>query len=234
MFEKKQFVKEKFSNISSKYDFLNSILSFGIDRYWRWYVAAELVDTLRSVKGPVLDLCAGTLPLSKEMSRHFSKHDIISVDFCHPMLADGLQKTSSKHTNINPLCADALQLPFKADTFSAVTVAFGVRNFYDVNKGINEINRVLKKNGKLVILEFSNPENKFFAFFYKLYLNNVLPSFAGLISGDKDAYKYLASSINSFYKPKELKKILDNHGFIKTGFTPLTQGVVYIHTGIKQ
>ncbi len=233
MLEKKQFVKEKFSNISGRYDLLNSILSFGIDRYWRWCVAAELVDTLRTVKGPVLDLCAGTLPLSKEISRHFSKHTIISVDFCHPMLFDGMEKADNNYQNIKPICADALQLPFNSDTFSAITVAFGVRNFADINKGISEIHRVLKKNGKLVILEFSNPQNKFFSMFYKLYLNNILPSFGGLISGDKDAYKYLASSINFFYTPPELKKILENQGFLKTAFTPLTQGVVYIHTGIK-
>jgi len=234
MQEKKNFVKEKFSNISNKYDLLNSMLSFGIDRYWRWYVAAELANTVKSVKGPVLDLCAGTLPLSKEISRHFSKKTIISVDFCQPMLLDGMEKIGKTKKNIKPVCGDALQLPFKADTFSAVTVAFGVRNFVDINKGIDEIYRVLKNNGKLVILEFSNPENRIFSLFYKLYLNKILPSFAGLISGDKDAYKYLASSINSFHKPSELKKILENYGFIKTAFTPLTQGVVYIHTGIKQ
>jgi demethylmenaquinone methyltransferase/2-methoxy-6-polyprenyl-1,4-benzoquinol methylase len=232
--QKKEFVKEKFSNISNKYDLLNSILSFGIDRYWRWYVAAELANTLKALNGPVLDLCAGTLPLSKEISRHFSKKTIVSVDFCQPMLFYGMERIGNTKKNIKPVCGDALRLPFKADTFSAVTVAFGVRNFSDINKGIEEILRVLKTNGKLVILEFSNPENRIFSLFYKFYLNNVLPSFAGLISGDKDAYKYLASSINSFYKPAELKKILEHHGFVKTTLAPLTQGVVYIHTGIKR
>lgn len=230
--EKKSFVKAKFSSISGKYDFLNSVLSFQIDRYWRWITIRELKNF---PEGAVLDLCAGTLPLSLELTRQASQRRVIAIDFCEDMLRAGVQSLpkNSRGRRIWPVCGDGEQIPALPKSFWGVTVAFGVRNLARTQQGLNEMHRVLKPGGKLLILEFSRPQNPMVKMLYSFYLNRVLPKIAGLISGDKEAYEYLASSIAEFYNPDELLSMIKKAGFDKTYCRPLTFGIVTLYVGVK-
>lgn len=230
--EKKKFVRDKFASISSRYDLLNSLLSFQIDRYWRW----KTTRLLREFSGgAVLDLCAGTLPLSLELARQDKERKVLSVDFCEDMLRSGVKSLpdDQRKPRIYPVCGDGEQIPAPTDTFWGCTVAFGVRNLSRTQQGLNEMHRVLKPGGKLLILEFSRPTNPIIKPLYTFYLNKVLPKVAGLVSGDKEAYEYLASSIAAFYEPEELLGMMNAAGFRETQRKPLTFGIVSIYIGIK-
>ncbi len=230
--EKKKFVRDKFAAISGRYDLLNSLLSMQIDRYWRW-------RTVRLLKefpaGPVLDLCAGTLPLSLELARQAKGRRVLSVDFCEDMLRAGVKDLpgDERKERIFPLCGDGEEIPAPSDTFHGCTVAFGVRNLGRVEKGLKEMHRVLRSGGKLLILEFSRPTNPVIKPLYSFYLNKVLPMVAGRISGDKEAYEYLASSIAAFYEPEELLSMMRNAGFFPVARKPISFGIVSMYIGIK-
>lgn len=230
--EKKKFVRDKFASISSRYDLLNSLLSFQIDRYWRWKTTRLLREF---PDGAVLDLCAGTLPLSLELTRQAKMRHVLAVDFCEDMLRSGVKSLpdDQRKPRIFPVCGDGEQIPAVSNTFWGCTVAFGVRNLSQTQQGLNEMYRVLKPGGKLLILEFSRPGNPIIKPLYNFYLNKVLPKVAGLVSGDKEAYEYLASSIAAFYEPEELLKMMRNAGFTSTQRRPLTFGIVSIYIGIK-
>ena len=230
--EKKTFVREKFSSISSDYDFLNSILSFQIDRYWRWLTTRELK---KFPEGVVLDLCAGTLPLSLELTRQAKKRQVLAVDFCEDMLRAGVKSLpkDERRQRIQPVCGDGELIPVKTDAVWGITVAFGVRNLGNTQQGLNEMHRVIKPSGKLLILEFSRPTNPIIRPLYTFYLNNILPKVAGLVSGDKEAYEYLASSIAEFYEPEELLGMMKKAGFTEVRRRPLTFGIVSVYVGVK-
>jgi demethylmenaquinone methyltransferase/2-methoxy-6-polyprenyl-1,4-benzoquinol methylase len=230
--EKKQFVRDKFASISNKYDFLNSLLSLKMDRYWRWVTTRELKEF---PEGAVLDLCAGTLPLALELTRQAPKRTVVAVDFCEDMLRSGLKSLPSdeRRNRIGAVCGDGEDIPAASQKFWGVTVAFGVRNLARTEQGLAEMYRVLKPTGKLLILEFSRPRNAFFKPVYNFYLNRILPKVAGLVSGDKEAYEYLASSIAKFYEPEELLEMIKAAGFSKQYCIPLTMGIVTIYIGVK-
>jgi len=230
--EKKKFVREKFSSISKDYDFLNTLLSFNIDRYWRWLTTRMLREF---PEGPVLDLCAGTLPLALELTRQAPKRRVLAVDFCEDMLRAGIKTLprDGRSLRIQPVCGDGEKIPVAADSVWGITVAFGVRNLSRTDEGLREMYRVLKPGGKLLILEFSRPANPLVKPFYTFYLNRVLPRLAGLISGDKEAYEYLASSIAKFYEPEELLRMMLEAGFAAPARRPLTFGIVSIYVGVK-
>jgi demethylmenaquinone methyltransferase/2-methoxy-6-polyprenyl-1,4-benzoquinol methylase len=230
--EKKRFVRDKFASISNRYDFLNSLLSLKVDSYWRWVTTRELKEF---PDGAVLDLCAGTLPLSLELTRQAPKRTVVSVDFCEDMLRSGLKNLpgDERRMRIEAVCGDGEEIPAASQKFWGVTVAFGVRNLAHTEKGLAEMFRVLKPGGKLLILEFSRPRNTFFKPIYNFYLNRVLPKVAGLVSGDKEAYEYLANSIAEFYEPEELLAMIKEAGFSRQYCKPLTMGIVTIYIGIK-
>jgi demethylmenaquinone methyltransferase/2-methoxy-6-polyprenyl-1,4-benzoquinol methylase len=230
--EKKKFVRDKFSAISSKYDLLNSLLSMQIDRYWRWKTTRLLQEF---PAGPVLDLCAGTLPLSLELTRQAKQRQVLAVDFCEDMLRAGAAVLPDDHRKprIFPVCGDGEEIPAPDDTFRGCTVAFGVRNLARTQQGLNEMYRVLKPTGKLLILEFSRPTNVLVKPVYNFYLNKVLPAVAGMVSGDKEAYEYLASSIAAFYEPEELLSMMRKAGFTDVARKPMTFGIVSIYVGVK-
>ncbi|PIE55707.1 MAG: SAM-dependent methyltransferase [Desulfobulbus propionicus] len=230
--KKKQFVRQKFAAISNRYDLLNSLLSLQIDRYWRW----TTTRTLREFPdGPVLDLCAGTLPLSLELTRQAVSRQVISVDFCEDMLRAGVDALpdDGRRDRIFAVCGDGEEIPAPADTFWGCTVAFGVRNLSRTRKGLQEMHRVLRPGGKLLILEFSRPTNPVVKPVYSFYLNKVLPKVAGLVSGDREAYEYLASSIAAFYEPEELLAMMREAGFARVERRPLTFGIVSLYQGRK-
>jgi demethylmenaquinone methyltransferase/2-methoxy-6-polyprenyl-1,4-benzoquinol methylase len=230
--EKKTFVKEKFSSISHKYDFLNSILSFQIDRYWRWITTRELK---MFPDGAVLDLCAGTLPLSLELTRQAPARQVVAIDFCEDMLRAGLKTLprDNRRQRIFPVCGDGEKIPARDACFWGITVAFGVRNLGRTQDGLHEMYRVLRPGGKLLILEFSRPRNVIVKPIYSFYLNTVLPKVAGVVSGDKEAYEYLASSIAAFYEPEELLGMMKKAGFADVSRRPLTFGIVSVYIGVK-
>ena len=230
--DKKKFVKEKFSSISPKYDFLNSLLSLQIDRYWRWVTTREL-QQFRN--GYVLDLCAGTLPLSLELVRQAPGRRVLAVDFCEDMLRSGIKglRDDKRLARIFPVCGDGEEIPAASASCCGITVAFGVRNLARTQKGLHEMWRILQPGGKLLILEFSRPENPLVKPLYSFYLNRVLPKVAGLVSGDKEAYEYLASSIAKFYRPAELLAMMEQAGFARNYCRPLTMGIVTLYIGIK-
>ncbi len=230
--EKKKFVRDKFASISGRYDLLNSLLSMQIDRYWRWRTTRLLREF---PAGPVLDLCAGTLPLSLELARQAKNRQVLAVDFCEDMLRAGVRALpdDDRRQRIFPVCGDGEEIPAPDNTFWGCTVAFGVRNLARTQQGLNEMYRVLQPTGKLLILEFSRPTNPVVKPVYNFYLNQVLPRIAGLISGDKEAYDYLASSIAEFYEPRELLAMLEKAGFGETRRLPLTFGIVSIYIGVK-
>jgi len=230
---KKQFVREKFSSISGRYDLLNSLLSLQIDRYWRW----RTTRLLREFPGGwVLDLCAGTLPLALELTRQANGRKVLAIDFCEDMLRAGAKslQTDSRRDRIVPVCGDGEIIPAPSNMFWGCTVAFGVRNLSRTLQGLREMHRILRPSGKLLILEFSRPTNPIVKPLYTFYLNRVLPAVAGLISGDKEAYQYLASSIAAFYEPEELLHLMREAGFATVTRLPLTFGIVSIYIGIKE
>ncbi len=229
--EKKKFVKNKFASVTKRYDLLNTLLSGYTDHYWRWVAIKELK---RYKDGPILDLCAGTLPLTAEIIRQKKRH-VVALDFCFDMLDFGIKKykNTKKAPYISPVCGDGENLPLKDETFWGVTVAFGIRNLSRPDKGLEEMYRVLKKGGRAVILEFSRPQNPIFAPIYRFYLHKFLPFLAGIISGDKEAYSYLANSIQEFYDPPVLAKMMEEKGFKQVRFRPLTFGIVTVYTGDK-
>ncbi|MCD6390341.1 MAG: ubiquinone/menaquinone biosynthesis methyltransferase, partial [Desulfobulbaceae bacterium] len=183
----------------------------------------------------VLDLCAGTLPLSLELTRQAPARHVVSIDFCEDMLRAGVRvlPDDKRRLRIMPVCGDGEEIPARSGSFWGITVAFGVRNLARTQNGLNEMHRVLKPGGKLLILEFSRPKNCIIKPLYSFYLNKVLPRIAGLISGDKEAYEYLASSIAGFYEPAELMTMMKKSGFAEVYCRPLTFGIVSVYVGVK-
>jgi len=230
---KKQFVRKKFSSISGRYDLLNSLLSLQIDRYWRWRTTRLLREFS---EGWVLDLCAGTLPLSLELTRQARARKVLAVDFCEDMLRTGAKAlpADDRRDRIMPVCGDGEVIPAPSGMFWGCTVAFGVRNLSRTLQGLREMHRILRPSGKVLILEFSRPTNPVIKPLYTFYLNRVLPAVAGLISGDKEAYQYLAASIAAFYEPSELLAMMREAGFSSVTRLPLSFGIVSIYIGIKE
>ncbi len=228
--EKKAYVREKFSRVTRRYDLVNTLGSFGIDHWWRY----EAVKELSRYPGPILDLCAGTLPLAKEIVRQRPRL-VVALDICLDMLAYGLKRLETHPASvfIRPICADGEKLPFPDGVFWGETVAFGVRNLAHLEQGLAEMYRVLRPGGKAVILEFSRPSAPIFAPVYRFYLNRILSKIGGWLTGDEEAYKYLARSIAAFPSPEEFATLMRKVGFKEVSFRSLTLKVVTLYTGVK-
>jgi demethylmenaquinone methyltransferase/2-methoxy-6-polyprenyl-1,4-benzoquinol methylase len=220
--EKKHKVKNIFDDISSKYDLLNHLLSFGVDKRWR---KKALKLTGLNKDSFLLDVACGTGDVAIEAKR-LGVEKIVGADFSHNMLS--LFNKKSKWIIGNNVQMVAEQMPFKNESFTNITVAFGVRNFYDIQEGFNSFYRVLKPNGKATIIEFSMPKNKFFASLYKFYLKKILPFIGGIISGNKSAYSYLPDSVEEFDEKINLEVLLKNSGFRKIEIHYLTFGIVQV------
>jgi demethylmenaquinone methyltransferase / 2-methoxy-6-polyprenyl-1,4-benzoquinol methylase len=228
---KKQQVAEMFNNISKKYDFLNHFLSLGIDILWR----KQAIRLLKNDKPKhILDIATGTGDFAIE-ALSLKPEKIIGVDISEGMLAVGREKMKKKgYDNIIDLqLGDSEKLLFDDNTFDSVIVSFGVRNFENLEKGISDMNRVLKPGGKTVILEFSKPTKFPFKQIYNFYFRAILPKIGKVISKDNAAYTYLPESVEAFPDGDKFLEVLKNAGFKNTRCRSLTFGVSSIYIGEK-
>jgi len=222
MDEKKNKVKNIFDSIAFRYDFLNHLLSFGVDHYWRRKALQLSKVGSQSV---LLDVACGTGDVAIEAYNQ-GVQKIVGADFSHNML--NLFKKKSKWIIGNEVQTTAEQMPFKDNSFTNITVAFGVRNFYDIKEGFNSFHRVLKPNGKTTIIEFQIPENRIFKSLYKFYFKRILPLVGGIISKNKAAYNYLPESVEEFDEKISLVDLLKESGFKSVKKYRLTFGIVQV------
>ncbi|WP_420577540.1 bifunctional demethylmenaquinone methyltransferase/2-methoxy-6-polyprenyl-1,4-benzoquinol methylase UbiE [Ekhidna sp.] len=228
---KKKQVAEMFDSISGKYDFLNHFLSLGIDIRWR-KKAIKMLKDLQPRK--ILDIATGTGDFAIE-SLKLNPEKVVGVDISEGMLNVGREKMKKKGYSdiIDMQSGDSENLHFEDNSFDAVIVAFGVRNFENLEKGLSEMNRVLRPGGRAVILEFSKPTVFPFKQLYNFYFRWILPKIGKLVSKDNAAYTYLPESVNEFPYGNDFLKILEKTGYKKTKCKPLTLGISSIYVGEK-
>ncbi len=226
-------VREMFSGIATKYDFLNHFLSVNIDKRWRRLVSQNLSDVLENEKALVLDVACGTGDLSLELEKS-GKAKVFGTDFCRPMLEIASDKNEKNAANIPYVEADGMNLSFSDASFDAVTIAFGLRNFSNWQNGLIELHRILKQGGKLVILEFSTPILPGFRQLFQFYFSHVLPRIGGVVSGSRGAYEYLPDSVSRFPDQKNLAKMMKVVGFSDVEYKNLTGGIAAIHSGTRK
>lgn len=230
---KKEQVADMFNNISSKYDFLNRFLSAGIDILWR---KAALAPLKQNPPKTILDIATGTADFAIEAQKQFPNAQIVGVDISVGMLEKGKEKIKQKklENKITLQLGDSERLLFDDNTFDAVIVAFGVRNFENLEKGLADMLRVLKPKGKAVILEFSKPKKTPIKQLYHFYFKNILPFIGKMISKDSRAYTYLPESVQVFPEGKEFTDILEKIGFKNVSCQPLSFGISSVYVGEKE
>jgi demethylmenaquinone methyltransferase/2-methoxy-6-polyprenyl-1,4-benzoquinol methylase len=228
---KKQEVRQMFNNIAHRYDFLNHFLSAGIDYSWR-RKAINIIG--KNHPKTILDVATGTGDLAIAALK-IKPEKIIGIDIAADMVEVGINKIKKKKLQdiIQLQTGDSENLDFPNETFDAVMVAFGVRNFENLQKGLSEMHRVLKPSGQVLILEFSQPSKFPVKQFYNFYFRYILPFLGKTISGDKSAYTYLHDSVEVFPYGKDFMKILKETGFTSTFHKSLTFGIASIYSGIK-
>ena len=226
---KKEQVEQMFDNIAHRYDFLNRLLSFGIDKSWRTKAIAQL-QTYKPKH--ILDVATGTADFAIETLK-INPDKIVGLDLSEQMLVYGREKLKKLNiNNIELVKGDSENLPFEQNSFDAVTVAFGVRNFENLEKGISEIYRVLRPGGALIILEFSQPRG-FFKYLYTFYSKYIVPLWGKIFSGDNSAYKYLPESVAAFPEGEDFKTILKQCEYQKVQDRRLTFGICSIYSAEK-
>ncbi|MBL7706036.1 MAG: bifunctional demethylmenaquinone methyltransferase/2-methoxy-6-polyprenyl-1,4-benzoquinol methylase UbiE [Taibaiella sp.] len=228
---KKEQVAGMFDRIAGKYDFLNHLLSMGIDKGWR----KKAIRSLAPIQPKqVLDVATGTgdfaiacLKLNPDL--------VTGVDISEGMLEVGRKKMADKQLTdkIKLQYGDSEDLPFADDHFDAITCAYGVRNFENLEAGLTQMCRVMRPGGRLAILEFSHPQKFPFRQLYKFYFKNILPTIGKMVSKDATAYTYLPASVAAFPEGKEFVKILEKCGFKKANARPLTMGITTLYTAEK-
>src|SRR5258708_16781184 len=216
-----------FGRIAGRYDLLNHLLSFNLDKRWRARLVARVADVLARPGARVLDLCCGTGDVLLGLDKRGAAC-VIGSDFCHPMLMEAQRKRATLL-----LEADALQLPLADSSLDVITIAFGFRNLANYQAGLEELLRVLKPGGVAAILEFSQPTNRAFGALYRFFSTRVLPTVGGLISGSREAYTYLPESIRKFPNAPQLAQAMREAGFSKVEFEKMTGGAVALHRGWK-
>lgn len=229
---KKQQVAEMFNSIAFRYDFLNRFLSAGVDVGWRKKALRQLKDLQPTT---LLDVATGTGDMALMAAKMLPLEQITGIDISNGMLEIGRQKVEKAGLShkIELLNGDSETINFANASFDAVTVAFGVRNFEDLEQGLAEIKRVLKPGGKLVVLEFSRPKTAVAKGFYNLYMKIIAPNMGKIFSKNRNAYQYLDESIKKFPEGKNFTNILDKLGFKHTYCKPLSLGICSIYCGEK-
>lgn len=228
---RKQVVESLFNGIARRYDLLNHLLSGGIDVYWR----RKAISTLRPLSPKrILDVATGTADLAIEALR-LDPDRVIGVDIADEMLKKGREKLARRGLSdrVHLQTGDAENLPFEADTFDAVTVAFGVRNFEDLDRGLAGMQKVLRPGGEAVVLEFSRPAAFPFTQIYMFYFRHVLPRIGRLISSHQDAYTYLPDTVLEFPQGEQFMDRMRQAGFREVTQERLTGGIATIYRGTK-
>jgi demethylmenaquinone methyltransferase/2-methoxy-6-polyprenyl-1,4-benzoquinol methylase len=225
MVQKKEYIQKMFAGISHRYDFLNSLLSLRRDKYWRRFAAEKLPS------GRTLDVCSGTGDVAIEVSK---RSDVIASDFCEEMLKIcALKITKRNIKNIYCIQNDAENLSFKDISFDGAIVAFGIRNVADIKKALSEMHRVVRNGGRIVVLEFSQPQNRFFRSMYYIYFQKLLPVVGRLVSKKTGPYSYLPSSVMAFPKREEFIELMKVSGMMDIRYFDLTFGIVTVYVGSK-
>jgi demethylmenaquinone methyltransferase/2-methoxy-6-polyprenyl-1,4-benzoquinol methylase len=230
---KKKQVAQMFDSIAFKYDFLNRFLSFGIDVWWR----KKAISQLKQLKPQlVLDVATGTADVAIMTYKLLKPLNITGIDISDGMLQLGRQKIKKLglQQHITLQTGDSEKIHYPDDTFDAITVAFGVRNFENLEKGLSEMYRVLKPGGKLVVLEFSRPKQWLFKRMCYLYMHILAPGIGKVFSKNKNAYQYLSNSVQAFPEREQFTAILQAAGYTQTYFKPLSLGICCIYCGNKQ
>ncbi|WP_295446438.1 bifunctional demethylmenaquinone methyltransferase/2-methoxy-6-polyprenyl-1,4-benzoquinol methylase UbiE [uncultured Thiodictyon sp.] len=231
--EKAARVREVFDSVASRYDLMNDLMSLGIHRLWKRHAIA-LAGVRRGQR--VLDLASGTGDLAERFAEIVgASGQVVMTDINEAMLSRGRERLLDKGRvgNLNYSLANAEKLPFTSDTFDCVTISFGLRNVTHKEWAIEEMYRVLRPGGRLLILEFSHPTSKAFSRVYDLYSFNVLPFLGGLVTNDAESYRYLAESIRMHPDQETLRAMMVGARFERCAFFNLTGGVVAIHRGYK-
>ena len=230
---KRESIQQMFDGIAPSYDRLNHLMSLGVDRRWRRKAVKEIVD---GSSQQILDIACGTGDLTIDTAKASGNGSIVTgCDISEGMMSYVMAKAAKEGVTerIRLKVADGCNLPWEEGSFHRVTCAFGIRNFEDKAKGLEEFQRVLKPGGKLVILELSVPSNKFLLALYKLYFLHVMPWIGGLISGDKAAYKYLPASVMAFPAPDAFCGMISAAGFRNVRQRALTMGLCRMYIGEK-
>jgi len=230
--DKKEQVAKMFDSIAFRYDFLNRFLSAGIDVQWRKKAISQLQDLKPQM---VLDVATGTADVAILTYSQLKPAKIIGIDISEGMLDLGRKKIEKLGLSktIELFSGDSETIHYPDAYFDAVTVAFGVRNFQNLEKGLGEMYRVLKPGGKLVVLEFSKPKQTGFKSIYKLYMNVVAPGVGKMFAKNKDAYQYLNDSVQAFPEREQFISIMNRIGYQQTYFKPLSLGICCIYCGNK-
>ena len=223
-------VRQMFDEIAPRYDFLNHALSMNVDRLWWRRTAKSFRHILSRPDACVLDMCAGTGDMSVALRKIGPGARIIALDFSHSMLLHGSEKFSRK--SIQPLEADALVLPLPDSSIDLVVSAFGFRNLANYEAGLREILRVLKPNGEIGILDFSEPGG-LMGKVYGVYFRQVLPRIGAVISGVRSAYEYLPASVHKFPAPEQMLRRMEAVGFSSPSWKPYTFGIAGLYRGKK-
>ncbi|MCZ6481507.1 MAG: bifunctional demethylmenaquinone methyltransferase/2-methoxy-6-polyprenyl-1,4-benzoquinol methylase UbiE [candidate division NC10 bacterium] len=229
---KREEIRRMFASIVHRYDLINRLLSLRRDVYWRRVAVAQ---GQIPPGGRTLDLCAGTADVALEIIRQVPGAHVIAVDNCEPMLIRGMLKArrAGVADHVRFVAAPAELLPFPDESFDGAFVAFGIRNVADRRRGLAEMARVLRRDGRVVILEFSAPASPLFRSLYHFYSHRIMPWIGGLLSGNRAAYEYLPTSVDGFPSPAELRALMEEVGFFEVSYLPLTFGIATIHYGRK-
>ncbi len=228
-----QAVREMFTSIAPRYDLLNHVLSFNIDRLWWWRTARTFDAILKRPNARALDICCGTGDMTFALRRRAGSGSaqILGVDFSHAMLKRATEK--GKGTTVRWIEADALHLPFPDGYFNLVTSAFGFRNLDDYDAGLREIVRVLAPGGECGILDFGEPGG-LLGRLYRIYFKEVLPKIGTVLSGVRGPYAYLPASVERFPAPEEMLGRMRQAGFRDASWTPYTFGIAGLYRGVKE
>ncbi len=226
-------VEQMFNSIAPAYDFMNRAMTLGIDRWWRKVAVRRLKAAQPEL---VLDVATGTGDFAIQVLRHTGAAHVTGIDLSEGMLQVAREKVNKAGLTdkITFSRGDCLELPFADNSFDAVTVAFGVRNFQDIERGYREMLRVLRPGGRLCVLELSTPQNRLVRFFYDIYTMHVIPFLGSLKSGDRSAYRYLPLSIAAVPQGAEMSRIMTQAGFTDATATGLTLGVCSLYIANKQ
>lgn len=226
------FIRHIFSTVAPYVDLLSSGFSFGFDHYWR----TRAVDRSGIRDGDrVLDVCTGTGELALLLAKKVGDTgSVTGADFCEEMLKRAREKTRKRHQNLSYILSDAKRLPFRDDTFDAVTVAFGMRNIPDTSLALQEIKRVLKPGGVFVCLELTKPQVAWLRWIYEWYVFRIMPMIGELVVKTAAPYLYLPRSINAFYQPAEFKDVVASCGYGDVTVDSLTMGIATIYRAVKR